>query len=172
MERTRDEALRIGHEVAEKVAGTARACSCGMDMYSAQVGLASMDAIINVQQPFGVEGVSQLVDKAIDAAEEDCGVNLAGAKQLNGQLTTDIKDRKWPAARNDIARLRDAVIEPLREAALTPQKYLAAGGKKFKLVGEEPDENKASIWANNMILNGENIVVVPFQKGYALYREE
>lgn len=172
MERTRDEALRIGQEIAERVAGTARACRCGIAMWSAEVSLASLDAIVSVEQTDGIQIVPQFVDSAIAVAEKDCGVDMSQARGAREKLVENIKNREWEAARAGLARLKTAIIEPVRDGAIHPPEFLDVKDKKFKLVGEEPDEDKASIWASNMTEHGENIVVVPFLGKYSLYREE
>jgi hypothetical protein len=53
-----------------------------------------------------------------------------------------------------------------------PETYLNIKGKRYKLVGVEPSESTAGVWAANMREHGEIIEIIPIPTGFALYREE
>lgn len=52
------------------------------------------------------------------------------------------------------------------------EQYINIKGEKYKLVGIEPDENKAYLWAENMRRSGEKIRTFRVTEGRALYRKE
>ena len=169
---SREEARDIGRETAKKVIKSAEACPCGIAAWDTQTNIHSIEAGISHQQSTWVLPDIGLLGRVLKVVEEDCGISVSEAREIAKRIDDSVEKRDWEEARRNLILLKSSIWSSLKEGSTELPSYLTIRGKKHKLVGTEPDEAKANIWAANMEKSGEKIIIVPLKEGYSLYREE
>ena len=114
---SREEARDIGQKVAEKVIKSAQGCRCGMAVWDARTNITSLENIILYQQPTLNEPLSKLMQETLTLIEQDCGLDIAKAREIAARIKHDIERKEWGEARVDLALMTGAIRGPFEECA-------------------------------------------------------
>lgn len=114
---SREDALGIGKEIADRVIRTARGCRCGIALWDARGALSALHTIVTFEESKLLQPLPQFMTSILAAAQKDCGVGMTKAMELSQRLEKDIKEENWTEAQVNHALLKGAILGPLKECS-------------------------------------------------------